>query len=569
MLQELTIRNFAIIDDLHIGFSGGLTILSGETGAGKSILINAVNLLLGSRVSSGLVREGADTAELEALFAVPPDSPSAKVMGSFDLDADDGLLIRRVISRHDKHRVYINGRLATAQMLGAVTENLASISGQHAHQGLLKEDAHLEILDRFAGLLPLREEVSACFHEMAPLIDALRDLQHLEAQRQERMSLLAFQRDEIDRLSPVPGEDEALERERARLKHAELLHQSARGGIQDLYEGQGAVVEQLTGAAKRLAKAGEIDAELMPMAEALTDVLYKVEEVVNSLRAYADGVQTDENRLEALDARMDALNRLKRKYGGDLDSVLARRQEIETALEGMENLSTRITAAEKRLTALHAKAADLARELSGQRRRAAHAFSRQVERELSDLRMAGTRFEVCLSPAPVARNTDPRLVVDDALLNETGMDRAVFMIAPNVGEAAKPMAKIASGGELSRLMLALMAILAETESVGLVVFDEVDAGIGGEVAEMVGNKIRRLAGFHQILCITHLAQIAKFADHHYRISKGVSDGRTRTGIERLDGGAQRTQEIARMLGGSTITEATLAHAKEMLNWKLE
>jgi DNA repair protein RecN (Recombination protein N) len=566
MLQELTIRNFAIIDDLHIGFSGGLTILSGETGAGKSIIVNAVNLLLGSRVSSGLVREGAEAAELEALFGVSPVSPSAQVMAGFDLDPEDGLLIRRVISRNDKHRVYINGRLATAQMLGAVTENLASISGQHAHQGLLKESSHLEILDRFGGLFPPREKVAACFREMAPLIDELRSLHRLEDQRQEQLSLLAFQKNEIDRVCPIQGEDETLEKERLRLKHAVMLYQTVQDSIQDLYDGQGAAMERLSGAAKALGRAGEIDVELVPTAGALTDLLYQLEDVVASLRSYAAGVQTDENRLEAVDARMDALNRLKRKYGGDLASVLARRQDIETDLEGVENLADRIATVEKRLDALHLRAAALARELSGQRREAGQRFSRQVERELSDLKMAGTRFEVNLAPAPAAKNTDPRLMVDGALLDETGMDRAAFMMAPNVGEAAKPLAKIASGGELSRVMLALMAILAETESVGLVVFDEVDAGIGGEVAEMVGKKMVRLAGFHQILCITHLAQIAKFADHHYRISKEVTDGRTRTGIERLDE-RQRTQEIARMLGGVTITGTTLAHAREMLNQK--
>jgi DNA repair protein RecN (Recombination protein N) len=568
MLQELTIRNFAIIDDLRVGFSDGLTVLSGETGTGKSIIINAVNLLLGSRVSPGLVREGAEAAELEALFAVSPESPSARVIAGFDLDPGEGLLIRRVISRNDKHRVYINGRLATAQMLGTVTENLASISGQHAHQGLLKEDAHLEILDRFAGLSPLREKVAACFREMAPLIDELRSLRRLDGERQDQMSLLEFQKNDIDRVSPVPGEDETLEKERLRLKHAEMLLHTAQGGILDLYDGQGAAMEHLAGAAKALARAGEIDVDLLPITSVLTDLQYQLEDVVAALRSYAAGVQTDAGRLEAVEARMDALNRLKRKYGGDLAAVLAQRKEIEAALEGIENLAHRIEAAEKRLGGLHEKAAALARELSGERREAAERFSRQVERQLVDLKMAGTRFEVALTPAAAAKNTDRCLVVDGALLDETGMDRAAFMIAPNVGEATKPLSKIASGGELSRVMLALMAILAETESVGLVVFDEVDAGIGGEVAEMVGKKMVRLAGFHQILCITHLAQIAKFADHHYRISKHVVDGRTRTGIERLDE-AQRTQEIARMLGGVTITDATLAHAREMLNQKTE
>lgn len=566
MLQELSIRNFAIIDDLHITFSDGLTILTGETGAGKSIIINAVNLLLGSRVSAGLVRTGADTAELEALFAVLPDSATAQAMAAHDLDITDGLLIRRIISRRDKHRVYLNGRLATAQMLGAITVNLASISGQHAHQGLLKEDAHLLMLDRFGGLLPLREEVARAYRNILPLIEKLEGLVRSQDHYQEQVDLLIFQKNEIDQVAPVPGEDEALEKERARLKHAQMLYQTVLGAIQSIYSGQGAVVEQLASIGKALARAGEIDHDLMPTATLLDDLTIQLEDVTESLRDYAGRVQTDEGRLAILDERIDILNKLKRKYGDHLDAVLSRRQSIEVELAGMEGLADDIEAIRGKLDEHKQRLVALAHKLSAKRARAAARFAGKVERELSDLKMANTRFSVSLRPVPAGTKTNPYLMSGECMLEETGMDRAAFMIAPNVGETAKPLSKIASGGELSRVVLALMAILAETESVGLVVFDEVDAGVGGDVAEMVGKKMVRLARYHQILCITHLAQIAKFGAHHYRIAKQVTGGRTKTTIMPLTD-ADRIQELARMLGGVRITRATLAHAQELLDHK--
>lgn len=563
MLQELTIRNFAIIDDLHITFSKGLTMLTGETGAGKSIIINAVNLLLGSRASAGLVRAGAEAAELEALFGVASGSPAARTMAALDLDFSDGLLIRRIISQQDKHRIFINGRLATAQMLTAVTENLASISGQHAHQGLLKEELQLQFLDRFGDLMPLREKVASCFREIIPLIDKLQLLQRLQDRQQEQRALLEFQKSEIAQASPVTGEDEALEKERSRLKHSEMLYQTVQGSVEVLYRAQGSVVEQLTSVGKELLRACQVDPDLGPNVRTLTEMTYQAQDIAEGLRIYADRLQTNEGRLEAVAERLDILNKLKRKYGGTLQAVLSHQAEIEKQLAAVENIAEEISATRGNLEKLHAQISELAGNLSKKRRQVAKAFAAKVEKELADLKMADTSFDVFLRSMPAGRQTDPHLVVGDALLEETGLDRVAFMIAPNMGETPKPLSKIASGGELSRVVLALMAILAEAESVGLVVFDEVDAGIGGGVAEMVGKKMAHLARYHQIICITHLPQIAKFGDRHYGISKQIFEGRTKTMMTPLDD-EERVREIARMLGGVTITRATLDHAREML-----
>ncbi|MDX9785643.1 MAG: DNA repair protein RecN [Desulfobacterales bacterium] len=563
MLQELTIRNIAIIDDLTIRFSEGLTILTGETGAGKSIIINAVNLLLGGRASTELVRTGADSAELEALFRIKPETPTARVMAEYNLEFSEGLLIRRIISRHDKHRIYINGRLATAQLLAAVAENLACVSGQHAHQGLLREETHLLILDRFGGLVPLREQMTSCYREMLPLMEKLKALQRSQNHSQEQAALLEFQKNEIDKIAPAPEEDTVLEKERARLKHAEALYQAVHGSIQALYGEQGAVVEQLAGVLKALSSAGRIDSDLTPMITTLTDTQFQIEDAVAALRAYADRLQMDERLLENVEARIDVLNKLKRKYGGNLGAVFSHREAIEAELAGMETLTEDIAAIRVQLDEKYARTATLARSLSEKRTQAAVGFAVQVEKELADLKMRDTTFEVSLTQVPAGKNVDAYLKLGEALMDESGMDRATFMIAPNVGEALKPLSKIASGGELSRVMLALMAISAQSESVGLVVFDEVDAGIGGDVAEMVGEKMVKLAKYHQVLCITHLPQIARFGNHHYYIAKQVSKGRTHTTILPLDEPA-RMQEIARMLGGVTITAATLSHAREML-----
>jgi len=538
-------------------------MLTGETGAGKSIIVNAVNLLLGSRASASLVRAGSETAELEALFKVTSGSPAARNMVAFDLDFSEGLLIRRIISQHDKHRVFINGRIATAQMLAAITENLASISGQHAHQRLLTEELHLLILDRFGGLIPLREKVSLCYREMVPLIDKLNRLGHLQDRRQEQRVLLEFQKNEILQASPVAGEDEALEKERSRLRHTEILHQTVRESMSVLYGAQGSVTEQLTKVSKDLLRTSQVDPDLGPIAGTLSEMTYQVQDIAEGLRSYAERLETNEGRLEVVTDRLDILNKLKRKYGGTLAAVLSHLAGIEKELAAVENVADEILATREVLDKLHLQITQLARSLSHKRREVAKNFSVKVERELADLKMADTAFEVFLHPVPTGKQADSHLMVGDAALEETGMDRAAFMIAPNVGETLKPLSKIASGGELSRVVLALMAILAETESVGLVVFDEVDAGIGGEVAEMVGKKMAYLSKFHQIICITHLPQIAKFGDHHYGISKLVSDGRTKTTMVPL-GDEDRVKEMARMLGGINITRATLDHARELL-----
>ena len=563
MLRELSIRNFAIIDDLQISFSEGLAILSGETGAGKSIIINAVNLLLGSRATVKLIRTGYETAELEALFQIKKQSPIAKIMKDNGYNPEEGLLIRRIISRKDRHRIYINGRFTTIGILNLITENLGSISGQHAHQGLLKEDQQLAIIDQFGGLTAVREKISRCFNEIVPLIRKLNGLKHKRDRQAEHIQLLEFQQKEIRQASVTFGEDTALEQERARLKNSEALFQAVQGGIEMLYDSQGAVIDGLLTVKKGLDEASTLDPLLAPKAERIAEAAFHLEDVADELRSYLKNIQMDERRLDTVEERLDTLVKLKRKYGGSLEAVLFRMESIGHELSEMENLSENIVATENKLFELHGKLTQLTHKLSRDRKKTAKTLAQKVEKELTSLKMPHTKFKISFRTMPADEDGDPYLTIKEQTVFETGIDQVTFLIAPNVGEPLKPLSSIVSGGELSRVVLALKAILAETEAVETIVFDEVDAGIGGSVAEVVGKKLSSLARHHQIICITHLPQIAKFGNHHFRISKRISDGRTSTTIKRL-GETERVKEIARMLGGEKITRATLNHAHEML-----
>jgi len=564
MLRELSIKNFAIIDDLHIRFSEGMTLFSGETGAGKSIIINAVNLILGGRASAKLIRTGNESAELEAFFEVAPESTTAKQMIESGYQVEEGLLIRRIISRKSRHRIYINGALASIQILSRITENLASISGQRAHQGLLKEERHLMVLDHFGGLLPVRRKVKACYDQMIPLIEKLSRLKAGRAHQDERRELLGFQKHEIEAASPSPGEDSVLEIEIRRLKNTLDLNQTVFSALQTLYDGRGAVIEQLMAVQGDVEKAAEKDPSLLPVSDSITRTAIQTEEVVDALRSYQSSLQFDEQHLDALEERQDILNRLKRKYGGSIDAVMAFLDCISNELSEMNDASGQIKKIEKDLDGLKTTLTQTAQSLSDRRKEAAARLSGKVVSELDALKMPSAGYEVSLAPERAVNDANPYLTIDGVSISETGLDRAKFLIAPNVGEEMKPLAAIASGGELSRVVLALKAILADTDSVETVVFDEVDAGIGGGVAEVVGRKLQHLSRYHQVICITHLPQIARFGDHHFNVSKGVSNGRTLTRIRALEK-EERVEEVARMLGGERITPTTRAHARELLS----
>jgi DNA repair protein RecN (Recombination protein N) len=563
MLRELSIRNFAIIDDLSITFNKGLSVLTGETGAGKSIIIKAVDLILGGRASSDLIRSSEETAELEALFEVPPDSRAARVAQEKGFDLSEGLLIRRLIQRKGRHQIYINGRMATTQILASMNVYLASIAGQHSHQALLKPEYHLFVLDQFGDLSKLREKVVSCYQDILPLIKQVAVLRRQRDEQSERCELLTFQAKEIKHAQIILREDEQLEKERQCLKHAERLFETVGRCVELLYGLDGSVVEALAGIGKELQSLSNIDGVLAPFSQRIQNTSFELEDIVAELRNYMQRVVYDADRLEAVEQRLDMLENLKRKYGGSLDSVIIFGEKAEKDLERVSSLPEAIDALETELARLHKKLGDLCVQLSRKRRQASKGLAESVQQGVVALGMTKTRFDVQFIPVPCNDDTDPHLVWDGSGIEATGIDRVEFLVSPNVGEELRPLARIASGGELSRFILALKAILATNDAVETLIFDEVDSGIGGGVAEMVGKKLASLARFHQVLCITHLPHIACFGKSHFKIVKRERKGRTHTTIAPVQG-EDRIKELARMLGGVRITQKTLAHAREMM-----
>ncbi|SLM27506.1 RecN [Desulfamplus magnetovallimortis] len=580
MLGELAIKNFAIIDDLRISFSNGLSVLTGETGAGKSIIIEAVNLLLGGRASTDLVRTGEKQAELEAFFPIEPDSSAAKIMRAYDLDPFEGLMIRRIIAVNGRHRIFVNSRQSTIQFLKQVTRNLASISSQHAHQGLLNEENHLDILDTFAGTHTLRNTVQELYGELLPLLKNIYELKAGIEKAIEDNEFIRYQIDEIESAQLKPDEDEALETERNRLKNGTEIYESLNSAMDEIYSKDGSVLERLGKIRADFEKHGVVDKALSRMAETLSRSMLELEDFNHELRRHCDTVDLNPDILEETEVRLDFIQKLKRKYGGHsatLDAVFKKYKELKSTLSGTENMAGQIEQMEEKAEVLSAEIGRKAIELSGQRQKAALELATLAEGELKSLEMENTRFRI--SVTQVKKETKPEdpqkelffdplasplLTVNGMKIFQNGIDRVSFLMAPNLGEQPRPLSRIASGGELSRVVLALKAILTETEPVGTLVFDEVDSGIGGRTADKVGMKLKLLSEKYQLLCITHLTQIARYGTHHYRIEKKVINNRTSTVITPLKETGDRIREIARMMGGSNISQATLDHAAEML-----
>ncbi|HSR12291.1 MAG TPA: DNA repair protein RecN, partial [Thermodesulfobacteriota bacterium] len=553
MLTRLTIRNFAIIDQVNAEFGPGMNALTGETGAGKSILVDALNLLLGSRSSAEMIRTGEEEAAVEACFDV--GDRGIPLLENLGADKAEPLLVRRLIARSGRSRAFINGSAVPLKLLQDVGEELLNIYGQHEHQDFLDPSRHIDILDGSGGLLPLRKTYQEKYFAWSRAVAELNEASARKKERAQRADFLAFQSEEIARARVKRGEDEELAGERSRLAHAEKLYAIADFGAEVLYGESGSAVERLKSALQRLKEGAKLDPALSGPAESAASALFQTEDVASSLRAYRDRVLFDPKRLEAVEGRLDELARLKKKYGPSLDDVLAHREKCEKERAELTGLEERMSQMEDVASQLFGEAAASAAELSRRRKEVGRDLSAKLETELSTLGMKKARFQVGIE--------DVKGGGTEARLQEKGTDEVEFLFSPNPGEELKPLARIASGGELSRIMLALKRVFAEETVVKTLIFDEVDSGIGGGTAEIVGRKLKEISRKHQIFCITHLAQIASLADVHYRVTKKESGGRTHVEVKKLSD-RDRTEEIARMLGGVKITEKTLEHAREML-----
>jgi len=572
VLAELQISDFAIIDKLSVSFNPGLTVITGETGAGKSILVNAINLLLGSRGSADLIRSGSQEATVTALFNLAGEDNSSKTTEVLEKFGSPEVLLKRTLSASGRNRVYINEQLATVGLLTELCRVLVSISGQHEHQLFLEPEAHLETIDRFGGLEKQLEAYGRTFTGLNMLQSDLRRLQRQARERKEKEELRRFQLEEIENARIQRDEEIQLEEEYNRLRHVENLRQGGARAHEILYADSGAVLEGVSKCEKILAGLSSLDSSLKPLAQTLEDLRHQLEDVSFSLRDYNEKIQADPARLEWVEERLHTLKRLMQKYGASTRAVLAYAGKLREDLEATQSDQVEIEAKEKALEEIRQKALEEALELSKGRREAANLLGKAVEKNAASLDMPDCRFEVqfdledslATSKASRASGSGWEVIrVGDYLLNEKGLDRVAFFFSANPGEEVKPMAKIASGGELSRIVLALKELLASKSTQETLIFDEVDSGIGGRTAERVGQSLEALARRHQVVCITHLPQIACYGDHHYAVRKRVYKGRTITSMEELSGNS-RLEEIARMLGGEKISAKTRAHAKEML-----
>jgi DNA repair protein RecN (Recombination protein N) len=547
MLTDLIIKYFAIIDELHVSFRPGLNMLTGETGAGKSIIIDAVNLILGGRASSDVIRTGEEDAVVECLFDVADHEDIRKKLAESGIETDVELIIKRIVSRSGRNRVFMNGGMATTSLLGDIAPLLVNIYGQHESQTLLRPENHLALLDGFAGIVPLRERYARLHEEYRKTAEELRLLEADEREAFRRIDLLSFQSKEIAEAALLPGEDVELLEERQRLLYGEKLIRATAGAYDALYDGDGALLGVLRSIIAEVEEAGSVDATLAEFSARLNESYLSLEDTALSLRDYGARLEADPGRLQEVDDRLDLIYRLKKKYFPTIEGILTFKAEVDAELEAFAHRGERHTELEETLPRLELSLREVGRELTRQRRAASIRLKTAMETELHELAMKNAHFDVAFTSYE-----EPRA---------TGMERVEFLFSPNPGEAPKPLARIASGGELSRLMLAMKQIHPESDVPSLI-FDEVDTGIGGAVSAMVGKKLKRVSCNQQVLCITHHPQVAAFADHHFKVNKTSESGRTRTTVDLLSD-EKRVLEIARMLSGAKITEKTLEHAREM------
>jgi len=566
VLVQLSVRNFVLIDRLVLELAPGFNVMTGETGAGKSMLIDALSFVLGGRARPEVLRQGTEEAEVEALFDLEPGSKAMARLEVAGIPSDRELVIRRVVQTAPsgrgeiRSRAYLNGRLCTATQLGEVASDLCDISSQHENVSLTDPSTHVDYLDAFGKLARERDEVAVRVEELTRVAREQEETASKERGRAEREDFVRWQTQEIDEVDPREGEETDLEQERARLRHAERLQLATRRAAERLYEGDGAICDELAKIGVDLDQAAAIDGSLGGHARVVESARAELADAARALARYAEGVDASPERLALVEERAFRLQKLLRKHGPTTTDVRAHREALGAELASLSSLGERLAELDANRARLIADAGSAARTLSRKRRDAADALADAIGAELAQLGMGRARVVVDVTPAAATRDS---LMVDGARLTRTGVDRVEFLIAPNRGEEPRPLRKIASGGELSRALLALKRVLSDQGPAGTYVFDEVDSGVGGAVAEVIGHAIADVARHRQVLCITHLPQIASLAEAHFLVGKAESSGRTVASVRRLTP-SERVDEVARMIGGIRVGQATRQAAREML-----
>ncbi len=561
MLSELSVSQVVLIRELSIELAPGFNVLTGETGAGKSVLVEALGLVLGGRARPEIVRRGAKEAEVSALFIVAPGSRVEARLREAGIPCEGELAVRRIVHAEGRSRAFMNGRLCTAGQLAELAPDLCDISSQHESVSLTDQATHLDYLDSFGGLADRRQELAGVVDLVLRLTSEIEALRNAERGRVEREEFLSFQLREIDDLGPAAGEEDTLQAERARLRHAEQLREATARAAERLGEGDRPICDELARVAGDLSRAADVDASLASLARSVESARLELSEVARALGRYAEGIESRPDRLEAVEDRLFRLNKLLSRHGPTTRELLEHRAALAAELTSLSTGEARVAALEAERAAKLEEAGRAARALSDKRRAAAEELGQAISRELRRLAMGRAKVVVDVAEAPPAEGG---LAWRGARLSRSGIDRVEFLIAPNAGEEPRPLRKIASGGELSRSLLALKRVLAGSGPAGLYVFDEVDAGVGGAVAEVIGRAIADVARHRQVLCITHLPQIAALADAHFVIEKSEAKGRTLAELRRIEDGSARIDEIARMLGGVNVGQAARRAAQELL-----
>ncbi|MBI1911907.1 MAG: DNA repair protein RecN [Deltaproteobacteria bacterium] len=554
MLVELSIKDFAIIDSLTISFGHGFNIFTGETGAGKSIIMDAIALILGDRATADIIRESKEEAQVEAMFDVSGSKGIEAVLNEAGIAHSPDLIIRRTIQRTGRNKIYINGSLATLVTLTEVGRRLIDVYGQSEHQSLTRPEEHIEVLDSFGGFQSLRAYMSDSYRQYISCKKELDTLLQDSKTSSDKKEFLEFQLKEIKDASLKPNEDVELKKEFERLKNSEKIKNITVQAESAIYSDAGSIVDRLGSIVKALKEVSSFDDKLAKAIEPLESSLFQLEDAGSFLRDYAESIEADPDALENAGARLDLINKLKKKYGPALDDVIKKQETIEAELSGITNLDEKIKGLEANLKSAKEKAAAAAESLSEARKSSAKELEDKIEEELESLGMKGSIFEIA---AESEKNPD-----GSVRFNEKGSDRVSFFISTNPGEGIKPLARIASGGELSRIMLAMKSVTAKGR-VPTLIFDEIDTGVGGAMAQVVGLKLKNVSKFHQVLCITHLPQVAAFADKHFTVAKQQANGRTVSTVTELSD-EDRIEQLSIMLGGLKVTETTRKHASELV-----
>jgi DNA repair protein RecN (Recombination protein N) len=565
MLQSLYVRDYALIEELDLEFGSGLNILTGETGAGKSILIGAMSMILGERANTDVVRTGAKKAVVEGIFDDADTERIRAALEENEIDTDPlpRIILRRQITDRGS-RGFINDTPATLDVMRAVSAQLIDLHGQHEHQSLLDTDEHLRLLDSFGGLGGLVQHYRTQYDRVAELVEERDELRSRERELRQQKELYEFQIEEIDEVNPQPGEEEELQAERRVLENAEQLYASTSGLYEMLYESEDAVHDQLVVARNELQDLARIDDDFEEQLEEIKSATIIVSELANFLQDYNAHIEFDPQRLEEIRERITEIEKLKRKYGGTLEAVLDHREEIGQKYELAEDFEGNLERLEMKIEEAQAKLTDAAQRLHAKRREVAERIEGAIVSELETLGMPDSTFEVRFSRQEDAEGWIRPEDEDTAYRAfRRGMDQVEFYISTNVGIPPKPLTQVASGGEISRIMLALKTILAKSERLPILVFDEIDTGISGDMARRVGESMHDLARYHQIITITHLPQIAALGDTHFKVEKVVEDEKTKTKIHRLDDDEQ-AGEVATLISGTDVTDAALESARELM-----